>query len=265
MAAPLPNGHQLVFLLSPGRTGTTFLYRVLPKLVPEVRIVQEPPHSRAILILGNAAMAGIMPSSAAIGVFLAARRRQAATLRAGHCRLEINPLLLPITDRLPELAEGLRVIQMVRDPRDWIVSIANFGAAGWRRPMDGWPFTHTIHPLVRRDWSRLDVIRRGAWRWRFAYEQIGRCLEGAADSTTVRYEDLFAADEELRLRSIQQIISIVSPETRVDPAEVPWDDRINPSAPRGVSEWHRWSPDTQREVDAICADLMEHFGYERRA
>lgn len=259
--APL-DGSRISFILSAGRTGTTFLASVCPALTPDLVYVQEPPRSRTTFMLANAATAGLIARDRAEGLFMRRRTR----LLAGDARssyVEINPFLAPLAPRLPDLVDPLRVVHMVRDPRSWVPSMANFKAWGWRRTVIDWvPFAQTVHPAARATWGRLDDIRRYAWRWRLANEQIAACAERCRDYVVVRYEDLFSGNPASRSRALGSILSTLRADARFDDAAVPWDTTVNPSTKLELEAWERWSDDDRRDVAAIVEPLMARFGYE---
>jgi hypothetical protein len=258
------DGNRISFILSAGRTGTSFLAAVCPALVPGRAFLQEAPPARRIFMLSNAAAAGLVPADWAERLFLRDRARRLA--RAAGEIVEINPFLVPLAPRLAELVRPLRIVHMVRDPRSWIHSMANFKAAGWRRPLIDWvPFAQTVHPAARPEWRRLDPIRRYAWRWRLANEQIEAAREGAAHYALVRYEDLFGGDWAARCAALRRVLGLWHAKDRCDAAVIPWETAVNASRERELAAWERWPAAARRDAAAIVAPLMPRYGYDAAA
>lgn len=260
------DGSRISFILSAGRTGTSFLAFVCPVLTPHRQYVQEPPWSRSIFMLSNAASAGWVSPHWAERLFVHNRARRLAAIGTPFEMVEINPFLAPLTPRIPDLVLSSRIVHMVRDPRSWIASMANFKAWGWRRAAIDWvPFTQTVHPAARSYWRQLDTIRRYAWRWRLANEQIeasrGRCHH----YVMVRYEDLFSIDRTTRSQALKSILTTLGAEHEIDDSAIPWDTVVNPSIEHELDSWESWSADAKREVADIVALLMRRFGYDTEA
>ncbi len=255
------DGQKLRFILSAGRTGTVFLSRALAKLYPQHEVVHEPPSSRRMFMLWNAEAAGLAPAGSARRLFVQNRRRVLAA-NGSRLRIEINPFLHPLAPELHELVDPLYVVHLVRDARDWIRSMANFGAAGWRRHLIEYtPFARTIHPAAKRGWSGLDTFSRFAWRWQLANEQLLSLAEHTDYYCRIRYEDLFSADESAAGISLRQLVSGLQIEETDRMADICWTQRANPGRHGKIDDWREWPEEVRDRVMDICGPLMKEFGY----
>lgn len=262
--APTLDGERIRLILSAGRTGTVFLSKLLADLYPQHRVVHEPPTSRRAFMMWNAEASGWLPAGAARRLFSADRSRVLARLADGQLLVEINPFLHPFAPELHELIRPLHLVHMVRDARDWITSMANFKAAGWRRyVIDVVPFARTVHPLARAEWRTLDTIQRFAWRWRLANEQLRACAGHADHYRLVRYEDLFSGDGSRAQAALHDVLSILPTPPVVPPPAPPWTTRVNPGRSGRTARWQQWPRPTRDRVMEICGPLLESFGYLR--
>jgi len=263
MQADLPlDGNRLSYVLSAGRTGTTFLAHVLPGIAPSLAIRQEPPGSRPLFMLMNAALAGLAPMRWSERIYLADRRRWLRRLPSGQRIAEISPFILSLAPRFGELVRPLRVVHMVRDPRDWIQSMGNFKAWGWKRHViDYVPFARPVHPDARRQWLGLDSHSKHAWWWRMANEQIEACRAACESYALIRYEDLFSSDATLRERMLRQVVAVLDPGAAPDLSSVPWNLAVNPGGRGTFSGWRGWSDQAKANVAAILAGSMARYGY----
>jgi hypothetical protein len=260
--API-DGNRLQFVLSAGRTGTTFLAHVAPVVLPSLTIRQEPPGSRPMFMALNAATVGVIGQGWLERIYFASRRRWLDQGRPDERFVEINPFTVPLAAKFGGMIRPLRAVHMVRDPRDWIQSMGSFKAFGWRRHIiDYVPFAQSIHPAVRRDWLRLDPIRRLAWRWRLANEQIDACRADCERYELVHYEQLFSADPDARVAAMKTIVDVLAPGSRPDYAAIPWSDTINPAGRTIVPAWQGWDDALKRDVAAILGPQMARYGYE---
>jgi len=256
------DGHRLRFILSAGRTGTVFLSTILPRLCAPHEVVHEPPTSRRVFMLWNAEAAGLVPTGYARRVFMANRRRVLDELNTSIIRIEINPFLHTLAPELHQLVRPLRIVQLVRDPRDWITSMANFRAAGWRKYfIEFVPFARTIHPMARSNWRALDEISQFAWRWRLANEQLLDSSEHAEHYSLIRHEDLFSSDRSLARESVRRLLSICPPAGVDVPDDILSQEKINSSRTDRIGSWQNWPRETRDKVTEICGPLMAKFGY----
>ncbi len=261
-AGPVLDGQKLRFILSAGRTGTVFLSKMLAGMYPQHSIVHEPPSSRRTFMLANAEAAGWIPEGTALRLFTTNRARVLDRLPEQSIRVEINPFLYPLATQMCQIVEQLHVIHLVRDPRSWIQSMANFGAASWRRHLiDYVPFARAIHPTVKREWHTLDTISQFAWRWRLANEQLLACSRNTAQYSLIRYEDLFSSDRSHASESILRLLSILPPQSGNESPVVPWETRVNPGRKGKVKPWQQWPRETLDRVMEICGPLQKELGY----
>ncbi len=255
------DGQKIRFILSAGRTGTVFLSRTLADLYPQYEVVHEPPSSRRTFMLWNAEAAGIAPAGSARRIFKRNRQR-VLTGNGDRLRIEINPFLHPLAPELHEIVSPLYVVHLVRDAMDWIRSMANFGAAGWRRHLiDYTPLARTIHPAARKGWSRLDTFSRFAWRWRLANEQLLSLAKHSDYYGMIRYEDLFSSDESAACATLQRLVSGLQIEEIGTMADISWDRRVNPGRCGKIGDRRDWPPEVSDRVMEICGPLMKEFGY----
>lgn len=158
-------------------------------------------------------------------------------------------------DCLPALAgalPGARVVHVVRDPRDVLVSRMK---AAWSAHRPWW-----IHPLIQ-----AEQLRRGRI-------EGPRCFgEGYLE---VRYESLLAAPEfELRricrhldLEFTPEMLDFGSSARRlVDERELSWKkETLGPLLTANSGKWRKQlSPFQVAWTEAVCAEAFDELGYER--
>jgi hypothetical protein len=211
----------------------------------------------------NAATVGVFGQEWLEKIYQKGRQRWLSQGNAGERFIEINPFISPLAPKLGNIVRPLRVVHMVRDPRDWIQSMGTFKAWGWRKHfIDYVPFAQSIHPAISREWLRMDPIRRLAWRWRLANEQIEACRDACERYELVRYEDLFNTDEETRLIAIKTIVEVLAPDASPDFSKVPWGKVVNPAGGNPIPASHEWSDAVRDDVQKIVGALMVRYGYD---
>lgn len=257
------DGRNLYFVLSAGRTGTYFLTAYLNKLDEGWVVEHEIRTSHRVFMMMNAAALDLFPKQPARAMFARERAARIARLQDGQRRVEINPFLSPLAPELPGLVDPLHVVCLVRDPRTWIRSIANFKGLRWKRHfVDYVPFAQSIHPEIGLRWLTLPYAVKSAWRWRFAYEQILAIRDQATRFDIIRYEDLFAGDAarwQDALGKFHANLDIPDRELRHPEA---LQEPIN-MAPRDTyPPWSAWPDSVRAQVLDVCGPLMETLGYD---
>lgn len=246
-----------VFVLSAGRTGTVFLTRTLPEHVPGLHCVHEPEGSRTNLMRGNLmALTGWGREALSERIAAGIAERFAAT-PTGQRYVEVNPMLCPMADLLPELVEPLEVVHLVRHPVSWVRSIRAFRASGVRRHLIDFVPLANPAPVPRPDgWLGFDPVHQALWRWRACNEAIeaiaGRCMS----YTRLRYEDLFLADEGMRETSVRRLIAALGVEAPRDLTPLltaPRANRAPEAQPVQVPE---------AQVRRVCGALLDRYGYD---
>lgn len=256
------DGERLRFVLSAGRTGTTFLREFLKARGGALDVAFEPPTSRRCWVLWNAEQAGLAPRGLASRIVIRRRRADALGVAPGRVRLEINSFMSPFVGDLCEHTDALGLVHMVRHPFTWIPSMGNFKAAYWRRHViDHVPFTHQVHPLARAEWRRLHEVVRLAWRWRLANEGLGVAETASAIYLRVRYEDFVSRDEAVRDDTLAAMLSVVDPAFDGRAPQPDRRERLNARPAGEVPDWRDWDAGLAAEVREICAPLMARYGY----
>lgn len=245
------------FVLSAGRTGTVALAKRLGALFPTAAVRHEPSPARLELLLGNLRNETGLGLTVVRTLFLRTRRRRIDRLPADNVYVEINPMLCPIADLLPELGIPFTVIHMVRHPATWAQSITAFGASSpFRAIIDYIPFAKPYPRPRPAGWSAMEEQERALWRWRECNDRILALRPKCAGYALVRYEDLFSADVDLRAAAFEQVAQMIPGDPVDQKSSIDTAERHNP---RPGSKIAALPPGM---VQAVCGDLARRFGYQ---
>ncbi|MEQ8789574.1 MAG: hypothetical protein RIC55_24985 [Pirellulaceae bacterium] len=249
------------FIISAGRTATVFLSRELSRLYPHLCCWHEPPPARFELMLANLRNDWSLGRGTLERWFLRTRRRRMASLARGRQYVEVNPMLCPLADLLPELPGRVRVIHLVRHAESWAQSILKFKASGFRRHVIDYLPMATPFPSPRPSgWRRLPASAKALWRWRHCNEQIAALATRCDHYTRLRFEDLMSDDDQACRAAATAFL------TGLD---------IPDLGPSDLDAWRRLvsrpkqnaAPDGEMpHIDAplvqqICGDLLAQYGY----
>lgn len=252
-----------LFILSTGRTGTTWLASVFEHA--GALAVHEPP-PRWLRLVGNAHAAGAVSRERATEIVRRVRAEVVAPSPPdARPYVEANSLVSGLVGPLLDAFESARVVQVVRDPAGYVGSALAWGQyrlAG--RVLNAVPYRRLAAPQFRPwspservRWARRDQFDRLCWTWMAQNRAMRTQGEGNPRFSTVRFEDLVDRDaSRMTLRSLFELAGLV---TDVDAAIAAADAMKNESAPRAAKI--TLDPAQRDRLRSVCRDEAAHYGY----
>ncbi len=257
------------FVLSTGRTGTTFLTEFLRRHYSDIACLQEPGVGWLTNVCSNLRAEKRLPAAS-----LPVLRRQFFRARNTLVRskevekyIEINPFLYGMGDLLNAWLKEPRILHMIRSPWTCIPSLMRFKPRGWRRFFVHAPFWNlNVEKAKARGkgslhWSSLSWMEKKAWQWVYINEMIGSYRRLNGKYHVARYEDLFSSDRGLRYKTLLGIVDFFGLKEPAAFDESMFQIRVNPRAAEDETEDGFWDENAKEKMLAICRDAMERFGY----
>lgn len=248
-----------VFIVSTGRTGTTFLAEALRQL--GARAAHEP-GPVWLRVVSNAYVAGAISHEQSMAVVR--RTRSPSNRWDVEASCLIYGLVRPILDSTPDA----RVVHLVRDPRTYVRSAMNWGVHRLGgRPLNLLPFRRlaTPHlegrnPRTLLEWAAKGQLARVCWTWRAMNQAISGQGSGDERFFTIRMEDLFDKTTEYRgFRQILELSGVPLPEPKR--LERLLSERVNSAPRQRFSTWEEWSTSHLELLRDECGDLADFYGY----
>ena len=260
------------FVLSTGRAGTSFLYQMLQRSLPEAVCFQEPAPSWRFNIASNLYSEGRLPPAMMRWLtrnFIASRtrllRRQTETGNSLRPYIEINPFLYAFGNNLRESLGELKILHLVRHPFTYITSSLNFRPPGWRGRLIQKPVWNVnvsrALKSARIPWGKISPAERKAWQWRYINEQISAYQTVSSRFLPVKFENLVSGESRIRQNTLEAISHFFGGLKFVLPGGRFFEDKANPSRPGSPHEWKHWDAETKKSILSICGGLMEKYGY----
>jgi hypothetical protein len=183
-------GIQPVFIVSTGRTGTTFLARLLQQH-PSVYGCHEPRPS--LRTLGLDFVYGKTSHTAAGRAFRRWRSPYAHYCRIHDCRfyIEANNYLFSLVDVIRNVIPHARFIHIVRDGRDYVRSALS---RNWYHPQD---YTYRLQASLfpadpyASQWQNMSRFEKICWEWQKKDSLILSATQDAPDTLHVTFESMF--------------------------------------------------------------------------
>ncbi|MEM1105745.1 MAG: sulfotransferase [Pseudomonadota bacterium] len=288
----------LAFVVSGGRTGTTFFGNNLSRFIPDAFSVHEPDvvtqKSRRLLMkrIGDFGLWHMILGRALgqTGIRLLAEKRLTGTgdhdalVAAIHAhrdryfsRLD-KPLIVESYSQwfgvLPQLRAAYpnaKIVAIVRDPRDWVVSWLNHGGRHTRGDF----VTAFVHRRLTPDlvgdtawagqWDEMDAFAKLCWDWKLINTALADFAKTDTQTRLYKFEDLFGTEDDSQIRDL--IDFVADHGARRYPARFDralWGQKVNARGDK-VARWQAWSPGQAATLKAHCGPLMEQFGYGQEA
>lgn len=253
-----------LFLLSTGRTGTTWLASVFEH--GGARAVHEP-DPRWLRVVGNAHAAGAISRARAVD---AVRRTRSDVIAASEsdnvAYVESNSLISGLAGAILDAFDDVLVAQVVRAPESYVRSAIAWGQYRFAgRALNVVPYRRLAAPQFRPwspserwRWAQKDQFERLCWTWTAQNAAMREQGAGSARFRTLRFEDL--VDPDTGRDVIAGLFTELDlPGGLVDAAIAAAASDKNESAPRAAKVE---LDDAQlRRVREFCGEEAAHYGY----
>lgn len=255
-------GKDIVFIISTGRTGTQWLAEFFNNSFQNLLALHEPDPS--FLNLGKDFLTNNISFDSAKKRYLIGREHVLYGLEKNNNNIyiESNNRLFSMIPLIKELFPDSKIIHVVRDCRDFILSLhkKNYSKNGF----SGLPFNATDFPDDRYhdSWYQLTVNEKIAWYWNMVNETIIDNTQKDNDVLRIKFEDIFNKNKEYK--GLERIINFcgVAPNSfSLDKHNDSLMNKKNASSNYLLPPWEEWDRDLKENVLKISGDLMEYFGY----
>lgn len=258
----------MVFVLSTGRTGTTFLHQFLTRYFPELPCYQEPRPSWIFNIYANLLCSSSFarPLESFMQEYYLKTRRPLLTAGAEPFYMEINPFLYSLGPILSGLAESVKIIHMIRHPIGFITSSLNFNPQGWRALFKDFPGWNLNVAKAWKEknipWRKLSGIEKRAWQWCYINHRIQSDSKTATGYLCLKFEDLFESDQQTRRNALSNLTSFLEIPFPKNYQENLFSIKANPSNAAWPSSPDQWDPLILNRMRQDCGGLMADFQYD---
>lgn len=190
--------------------------------------------------------------------------------RAGSVYVESNAGYYGLLDLLDDVYGHFKAVYLIRDGRDWVRSMMNWGQMYNKGRFRGivahtWPMASEIpgNPYQSK-WDSMSRFERICWAWSDLNWYALGTLEQDPDARTFHFEDVFAADD--RYEHLAELVSFATNMPGIEPvpsrALEGWLDRRMHGSSGDFPAWPDWSSQHRAQFSSICGPLMEELGYE---
>ncbi len=285
----------IVFIVSGGRTGTTFFGQQISEIIPDAFSVHEPDllhprdvfrNLRAIREFGLWHMVfGRLLGRTGIRVLSTKKISNPVTEeteiqnsirqhRDAYYSRQKEPLIVEsysqwfgLLDDIREVYPNAKIAGIVRDPRSWVRSWIDYGGHHDSTDIAARVGTGRISPDVVIDpkfadqSSEWSLFERLCWDWRLVYFRIAEFADRDPLAKLFRFEDIFERQSETGMSDFLDFVAEHG-EHRYEYSQ-PKDfaaRQINPSN-KTTPDWQNWSAKNAQRLEEFCQPLMSKLGY----
>lgn len=252
---------QTIFIVSTGRTGTTFLINYLSSAFPNCKAVDER-NFYTFRLLSNMRFSKLISTN--ISKLIISKLRSDLH-NQGHLDLdyydyyiEFNSLV-GVIDILAELFPESKFIHIVRDPRDYVRSVMNWGSFRGIKGIFNRFLPYWTLRLIQKNWHSYTEIEILSHLWDMRNREIERELSYVKQEQKVRlkFEDIFLSEDYEGLKRLQAFIGL---DEEIKMEIMKKTDR-NASKSDLLLRWSEWNTMQCQQLYKICHELMNKYGY----
>ena len=284
----------LVIIASGGRTGTTFFGERLGEVIddcfsvhePDVLALEDPSLTLSrvrklglwnivfgkmagksgLRPIGHRYLSGGLSEAEVIRLLRSQRERYYSSIDQSLV-VESNGRFWMVAPILHKVWPGVKLIGVLRDPRDWIES--------WRRYMPhkhgvgGWIRWFPLGPLTPAEvgdtewverWDSLGPFGRLAWDWRMICRQLERAEREAPNVRIFRFEDLFGSEITAARNLVEFAANHESRQYAVRDLDG-FTGTVRNASSGAKRDWRNWPADEIRLLDELCGESMRKHAY----
>ena len=170
---------------------------------------------------------------------------------------------------IQSLYKNYKIVVIVRDPRDWVVSNINWGTMYGKRDWISRMKLGRLNPSMINDlqyldnWQHFTHFQKLCWAWKTIYETILQSAEKDPNAIIVKFEDLFHSKN--KYDHLRRLLTFITHYTdRNFSFNIP-DDILEKKKNANISytfpNHKNWGIDLINDLDEICGETTKTLGY----
>lgn len=167
------------------------------------------------------------------------------------------------------LYKNYKIIVIVRDPRDWVVSNMNWGTMYGKRDWVSRLKLDRLNPAMindahyRNQWRHFTRFQKLCWAWSAIYGILLKETAGDPNCVIFKFEDLFLSKQ--KYEHLENLLAFLSRypgrQFNYHLKENILDKVANPNVSNSFRRWEEWDNDMKNDLIRLCITVAHKFGY----
>lgn len=179
--------------------------------------------------------------------------------------IEVSGLNYIAANNTKKYFPDVKVIHIIRDPRDFVTSFLNWVHGRWK----SW-IAHNLTPfwnvngylvgeMSKTEWNTIDEFERYCWYWKYKNQKIlDLYSEDKENFITFRFEDLVSSSD--NKKSLEELLTFIGLPF-LPGCEEYFRTKQNMSNKQYVPRWRSWNNTQCKQLEKICGQLMKQYNY----
>jgi len=288
-----------IVVTSIGRTGTEFFAKLFAEIIPNCTSLHEPDIIKfsgidnnfthfnehiqragiwrtvvlkafgkwTIARLSDSKFKGTLSAPEA-AIHLQSQRSKFISQMPGSVYIESNLGYYGLLDVIPLVFKDHRTIYIVRDGRDWVRSMMNWGEVYGKRGIrklfaHKWPAAKDIKDEYADQWDGLSRFEQLCWAWSRLNEYAFNTIPDSQHARIFKFEDIFLTEN--KHQYFNDLVSFAGSIPGIMSGSLRSTDgwlgqKIHQSSNK-FPGWEQWTKEQKQKFEEICGRQMEKFGY----
>jgi hypothetical protein len=170
---------------------------------------------------------------------------------------------------IQSLYKNYKIVVIVRDPRDWVVSNMNWGTMYGKRDWVSRLGLGRLDPAMIGDtqleqqWQNFSQFQKLCWAWKTIYEIILVSAERDANTIIFKFEDLFRSEK--KYENMEKLLSFISKfpakNFKYNIPQNILEKQVNTNISYEFSRQGNWDTKMNSELIRICSKTAKKFKY----
>lgn len=175
----------------------------------------------------------------------------------------LRSMLLSELIRNNAAPKNLKVVHIIRDPRDFVTSFMNWKKQSLKRTIlhhaiPFWqPNPYLSCQITLKQWYEMDKFEHFSWVWNYK-NRIFSEISNNCEYRSFRFEDIFGGNDlgNEELCKLSNYLNINIPQIDIDSSSY----KIN-SSKIDFPKWRSWSTEQAKILDKHCGEFMHKYDY----